>query len=128
MSLLLPLLMSAPALAESAPGFALVLPLGVPQYAQHRPRPGVIFTSTQALGVAATVLGTVAMRNAATAGDIDRELNLRLATAGTVAFTLGSWMVSAIDASHHEDVLSEELARRSREWTTVVRPLEPELP
>lgn len=119
MTLLLPLLLGSPAYAEAAPGWALVLPLGLPQYFQHLPRRGLVYTATQVVGLGVTGLGTWQMREAAAAGDIDRELNLRLVTAGSVAVVGGSWFLSGVDASHHNDVVAEELVLHARAWTAL---------
>ena len=101
MILLLSALLSGPAVA--APGWTQILPLGVPQLAQGRPKPALVFGAPQALGAAASVWAITEMREASFAGEIDRELNLRLVSMGTVTFTAAFWFASDVESANHAE-------------------------
>ena len=81
MILLLSALLSGPAAA--APGWTQILPLGVPQLAQGRPKPALIFGAPQLLGAAASTWAITEMREATFAGDVDRITNHVLGDACT---------------------------------------------
>lgn len=101
MILLLSALLSGPAIA--APGWTQILPLGVPQLAQGRPKAALIFGAPQLLGAAASIWAISEMSEAALAGEIDRELNLRLASTGTVTFTAAFWFASVVESANHAE-------------------------
>lgn len=101
MILLLSALLSGPAVA--APGWTQVLPLGVPQLAQGRPKAALAFGAPQLLGAAASTWAISEMTEAALAQEIDRELNLRLISMGTVTFTAAFWFASVVESANHAE-------------------------
>jgi hypothetical protein len=112
-TLLLAALLSGPAAA--APAFTQILPLGVPPLSQGRPKPALLYGAPQALGGAASVWAITEMREASFAGDIDRELNLRLVSMGTVTFTAAFWFASVVEAANHAEQ-SQAQAQAAMAW------------
>ncbi len=113
MILLLSALLSNPAVA--APGWTQILPLGVPQLAQGRPKPALVFGAPQALGLAGSVWAITEMREASFAGEIDRELNLRLVSMGTVTFTAAFWFASVVESANHAEQAQDQ-AQAAMAW------------
>lgn len=113
MILLLTALLSGP--AHAAPAWTQILPLGVPQLAQGRPKPALVFGAPQALGGAASIWAISEMREASFAGDIDRELNLRLVSMGTVTFTAAFWFASVVESANHAEQ-AEAQAQAAMAW------------
>lgn len=125
-SLLLALSLIPRTLAEPAPGWALVLPLGTPQIAQHRAKPALLFGGIQAVAFGGAAASMVAMRRASESGDVDRELNLRLVSMGTVTVGAGAWFASVTEASQHQQEAAARAAA-ARAWSASARPA-PEFP
>lgn len=102
---------------DLAPGFTVVLPLGVPQLAEGRTRPGLIYGGLQAAGLGLTVTSLVRMRTLAIDGtDVDAELRWRMVSAGSTAFTAGSWFASTLDASRYRQVQLEQMQAALVAW------------
>ena len=99
-------LLAAPAQAGAV--WTLAMPLGVPQFTHHTPWRGVLYGALQAGALGAATWTTLEMRDAAIAGDIDRELPLRMASAAAVAGFTAVWTVSIIDGAR-QHALEQEL-------------------
>lgn len=100
------ILLLSVALAE--PGAAALLPFGVDLYIQKKPVRGLLYTVTQAVGVAAVVAGTVGADRAAVAEDDAGGAPWRALTAGGVTLAGASYVVSTVDASnlHQQDAVA----------------------
>ena len=118
-SLLLTLSLIPCTRAETAPGWALIMPLGVPQFAQHRSVPGLVFGGVQAAAFGGASAAMVGMRRANEAGDVDRELTLRLVSVGAVAVGAGAWFGSITEASHAQQTARADAARA---WSASTNP------
>lgn len=118
-SLLLTLSLIPCTRAETAPGWALIMPLGVPQFAQHRSVPGFVFGGIQAAAFGGATAAMVSMRRANEAGDVDRELSLRLVSVGAVAVGGGAWFASVTEASHAQQTAQADAARA---WNASTHP------
>ena len=103
--------------SDLAPGFAVILPLGVPQLAEGRTRRGLIYGGLQLAGLGLTTTALVQMRSLAVSGDdIEAELRWRMVSAGSTAFTAGSWFASTLDASRYRQVQIEEMQAALMAW------------
>lgn len=115
------LALAPPALAAEtpniAPGITVVLPLGAPQFAQGRSRRGLIYGGLQLAGGALTVTSLMRMRTLAGTGtDIDAELTWRMVSAGSTAFTAGTWFASTLDASRYRQLQLEQMQEATMAW------------
>ena len=63
----------------------------------------MIFGAPQLLGAAASTWAITEMREATFAGDVDRELNFRLISMGTVSFTAAFWFASVVESANHAE-------------------------
>lgn len=103
--------------SDLAPGFTVILPLGVPQLAEGRTRRGLIYGGLQLAGLGLTTTALVQMRSLAVSGnDIEAELRWRMVSAGSTAFTAGSWFASTLDASRYRQVQIEEMQAALMAW------------
>lgn len=105
--------------AEShlAPGFTVVLPLGVPQLAEGRTRRGLIYGGLQLAGLGLTTTALVQMRSLAVSGDdLEAELRWRMISAGSTAFTAGTWFASTLEASRYRQVQLEQMQTALVAW------------
>lgn len=100
------ILLLSVALAE--PGAAALLPFGVDLYLQKKPVRGLLYTVTQAAGVAAAVVGTVGSDRAAIAEDDAGGAPWRAVTAAGVCVAGASYVVSTVDGSnlHQKDTVA----------------------
>ena len=115
------LALAPPALAAEnpniAPGITVVLPLGVPQFAQGRSKRGFIYGGLQLAGGALTTTALMRMRTLAADGtDIEAELTWRMVSAGSTAFTAGAWFASTLDASRYRQLQLEQLQEATMAW------------
>lgn len=98
-------LLAAP--AQAAPAWTLAVPFGVPQFTHQQPWRGVLYGALQAGAAGAATWTTLEMREAALAGDIDRELPLRMASAVAVAGFTAVWTISIIDGARQHAIEGE---------------------
>jgi hypothetical protein len=114
---LLPLVLaSASGPAAAGDLWTVALPLGLPQFVQHRPVAGSVYALVQGAGVAGVAVTTPPMVDALLAEDPAAYERLRLPNALAVTALAGGWFVSAIDALHARDVLAGERAAAARAW------------
>jgi hypothetical protein len=89
------------AMAEPA-GWNLV-PFGVGVYVHHRPVRGVVYTVTQAAGIATAAYATVTGYRAAEVEDDDTFAHAQLLSLAGVTVAAGSYLASVLDGSRlHE--------------------------
>lgn len=100
------------------------MPLGVPQYLQRRPAPGLTFGAIQAAGIGLTAWSSVRMRAAAEEERIDDELRMRMVSLIGVGFTSGAWFGSVIDGARYYELQGEQMAQSAYAWRAVVSPVE----
>ena len=93
MILLLSALLSGPAAA--APGWTQILPLGVPQLAQGRPKAALIFGAPQLLGAAASIWAISEMSEAALASVVESANHAEQAQAQAQAAL--AWQSSRVE-------------------------------
>lgn len=105
------LLLVSTAMAEPA-AFAL-LPFGTDLYIQKKTGRAVGYTLTQALGVAAAVVGTVKTNEAIIAAGEDIATPWKVVTACGVSTTGASYLVSVVDASN---LHAKQEAAWMRDW------------
>ncbi len=105
------LLLVSTAMAEPA-AFAL-LPFGTDLYIQKKTGRAVGYTLTQALGVAAAVLGTVETDNAIVAAGEDVPTPWKAVTACGVSTAGASYLFSVVDASN---LHAKENVAWMRDW------------
>lgn len=114
--LLLLSLLTSPAQAQQAPGITLVLPLGVPQFVQKQAPAGLVYGGLQLAGAGVAVGSSIGMRQAAEDGNVERELNLRMLSAGGVALGVGSWFTSMVAGSRTQQEQQQEMALSAMRW------------
>ena len=95
--------------------WAMVLPFGVPQFANKRTGLGMVFGGLQAAGVAGAVYSGVEMVRLAEEGEVDQELRMREISAVSVALTGAMWLASVIDGSNSREVALKK-AQSARLW------------
>ena len=100
---------------EVPSAWAMVLPFGVPQFANDRNRLGFVFGGLQAVGVAGAVYSGVEMVRLAEEGEVDQELAMREISAVSVALTGAMWLASVIDGSNAREVALKK-AESARLW------------
>jgi len=107
------LLLVSTAMAEPA-AFAL-LPFGTDLYIQKKTGRAVGYTLTQALGVAAAVVGTVKTNEAVLAAGEDIATPWKVVTACGVSTAGASYLFSVVDASN---LHAKQEAAWMRDWDT----------
>jgi len=95
--------------------WAMVLPLGVPQFATQQKAKGLAFGGLQALGIGGALYSGFEMVRLAEEGEVDQELRMRTVSAFSVGLAGAAWLVSVIDGSHARDVAIEK-AQSARLW------------
>ncbi len=82
------------------PAALSLLPFGTDLYIQKKPVRAVLYTLTQALGVATAIVGTVETNKVIVAADEDIGTPWKGVTAGGVTLAGASYLVSVVDASN----------------------------
>ena len=98
------------------PTIALVAPLGVPQFAQRRPLPGLAFFAVQGAGIGFGSYASVRMWQATELEDIDAERSWRMASFGGIATGAAGWFVSTLEGSRYHQVQTEAYYQRGLAW------------
>lgn len=96
--------------ALAAPPVLNVLPFGVGVYAHKKPVRGIIYSVTQAGGIAGWYGATWPARYAAGSGDDAALGRWQAVLAGAASLTIGSYIVSVIDGGHLHDLHAEPVA------------------
>ena len=111
-------LLIAPALAEGPPAILAITPCGIDLYAQGKPVRGVLYSVTQAAGLAGWIGATLPARTAAQAEEETPELlKWQAVLIGSASVTMGSYAVSVVDGSRlHELSKQDATARAWRAW------------
>lgn len=92
------LLLVSTAMAEPA-AFAL-LPFGTDLYLQKKPVRGLVYSLTQAVGLATAIVGTVEANQRIIAEDNAGAESWKVVTASGVTLTGASYVLSVVDASN----------------------------
>ncbi|MCP4805042.1 MAG: hypothetical protein GY913_17255 [Proteobacteria bacterium] len=98
------------------PTFALVMPLGVPQFAQRRPLPGLGYMAVQGAGIGFGVYASTRMWQATAIDDLDAERSWRMASWGGIAGGVAGYFVSTLDGSRYNEVHSQAYLERASAW------------
>jgi hypothetical protein len=102
--------------AMAGPGWALVLPFGVGTFTEGKPGRGVVYASTQAVGLGLAITGTVLGNEADLNEDLETGEKWRFVTLGGASLGLASLFVSILDASRLHELHAKEHADRARLW------------
>jgi hypothetical protein len=98
--------------ALAAPPALNLIPFGVGVYLHDRPVRGVVYSVTQAAGVAGLTAATVLTKQAGDENDVERVGQLGTVTAASVSVLAASYIVSVFDGGRlHE--LEQERARKA---------------
>jgi hypothetical protein len=109
-------LLAAIAPAAAGDGWTVAVPFGVGLYVHGKPVRGVVYSATQAGGLAALVVGSTLGRQASSDGDTEQAELMQVVSAGGAAVAAASWLVSGIDGSRVHELEGREKAEALRAW------------
>ncbi|MCB9762636.1 MAG: hypothetical protein H6739_22745 [Alphaproteobacteria bacterium] len=122
MFLTLALMLSSPAVAQEQPGWTLILPLGAPQFIQHRVPRGVVSGGIQVAGLGVAIGSGVAANRAAEAEDFEREGTMQIISIAGASAACGALFYSVMDAAHYNQLQREQMAAQARAWAVAALP------
>lgn len=91
------LLVAGPAYA--APGFTVILPLGLPQFLHHAPVRGVAWGLVQVGGIGGVALARGPLLESAENEDSATFTTWKIVSSASAAVAAGAWFVSVVDGA-----------------------------
>lgn len=102
-----------------------LLPLGGGLYVHHAPVRGVVYSATQAIGIAGWAASTMPAYSAATNEDDRAAATWQGVLVGAATLTVGSYVISILDGGHLSDLEAD--ARRQQMGSLDYRPNVPDV-
>jgi hypothetical protein len=101
-----------PAALAAPPGWSLA-PFGVGVYLHKKPVRGVVYSATQAAGIAGLVWSTAEAYDAAYAEDDDTFTKYQTLSIGAATLAVGSYLVSVMDSSRLHELEQQNASARA---------------